>query len=140
MGDAERPQQGNYQASSLVVPPRPNELGFALRHEEFQILCEGALGDARASRDLWWGILIGAAFGLAGVFATTDWKTIWQPDKRGVFLFCVVLLVVGASASAMAALIYHRRLKKTRKDSAYARLRVTIETWFTRQGEGNPPR
>ena len=134
MGDAER-QQGSYQASSVVVPPRPNELGFALRHEEFQILCEGALGDARANRDLSIGVLVGAGFGLVGVFATTDWTTVWQPEKRGAFLFSVAVLFLAVGGSVTAALIFHARLRKTRTDSAYARLKTNIETWFSRNEE-----
>jgi hypothetical protein len=134
MGTVDGPKpQGNYQASSLVVSPRPNEFGFAMREDEFQILCDGAVGDARASRDLFFGFLVGAAVGLIGVFATIDWDTIWQPNKRGSFLFWVAILLLGIVSSGTAGIIFHLRLKKTRADSAYARLTRKIQAWFIDQ-------
>src|SRR5690348_15224382 len=109
-------QQGSYEASSLVVPPRPNEIGFALREDEFQILCEGGLSESRAYRDLFFGALVGAFVGLAGVLATTDWGTIWQPQRRVYFLlWCgILLLIVAASATGCA--IYQLRLRRTHRD------------------------
>lgn len=80
------PTAGNYKASTLVVSPRPDELGFPLREDEFQILCEGEVSDARAGRDLCFGAFLGAAVGLAGVLASVDWGTIWGPDRRMPFL------------------------------------------------------
>lgn len=137
MSDAGASQsQGKYQASSLVVSPRPNEFAFPLREDELHVLCEGAVGDARASRDLSIGILVGTAVGLAGVFATTDWGTIWQPGKRGMFIFWVAALFFGVVASGTAALIYHQRVKKTRADSAYSRLTKKISDWFEAQQQG----
>jgi hypothetical protein len=134
MSDAGPPRpQASYQASSLVVSPRPNEFGFALREDEFQILCEGEVGSARASRDLLFGVLVGAVVGLVGVLATIDWGTIWQPEKRGAFLFWFGLLLVIVVSSATGVVIYHLRLKKTLKDSAYSRLKQNISTWFVAQ-------
>ncbi|PYV61512.1 MAG: hypothetical protein DMG97_42895, partial [Acidobacteria bacterium] len=92
MSESDRPAPQGYQASSLVVSPRPNEFGFAMREDEFQILCDAELGNARSSRDLCIGSLVGAVVGLIGVLATTDWGTIWQPEKRGTFLFWLALL------------------------------------------------
>ncbi len=138
MSDADRPAQPKvtYQASSLVVPPRPNEFGFPLREDEFQILREGAVGDDRASRDLCIGFLVGSVVGLVGVLATVDWASIWQPDKRGPFIFWVVVLLLIVAASATGVIICHLRLRKTRTDSPCARLTQKILAWFTAQQGG----
>ncbi len=137
MGDPNVPApNATYEASSLVVSPRPDEFGFAMREDEFQVLCDAAVGDDRASRDLFAGTFIGAAVGLIGVSATTDWSTIWQPEKRGTFLFWMAILFLIVVASGTAAIIYHLRLRKTRTDSAYARLTTMISAWFRTQREG----
>jgi hypothetical protein len=139
MSEADPQPQGNFQASSLVVPPRPNEFGFPLREDEFQILREGAVGDDRAYRDLCTGFLVGAVVGLIGVLATVDWGTIWQPEKRGPFLFWVALLLLIIAASATGVIICQLRLCKTRTNSPYARLTQKISTWFTAQQTGTRP-
>ncbi|HEU0048471.1 MAG TPA: DUF3395 domain-containing protein [Nitrososphaera sp.] len=138
MSESDRPAPQGYQASSLVVSPRPNEFGFAMREDEFQILCDAELGNARSSRDLCIGSLVGAVVGLIGVLATTDWGTIWQPEKRGTFLFWLALLFLIVASSTTGAIIFHLRLRKTRTDSAYARLINKISAWFTsQQGAAN---
>lgn len=124
---------GNYQASSLVVPPRANEFGFAMREDEFQILCEGEIGTARASRDLSLGLMGGAVIALAHIVATTDWKNIWQLDSRDTFLIWFTLILIIFVLSAFSTLIFHMRLKKTLTDSAYSRLKAKIENWFAAQ-------
>lgn len=137
MSEAERPQQqGNFQASSLVVPPRPNEFGFPLREDEFQILRDGAVGDDRASRDLCIGFLVGAVVGLVGVLATVDWGTIWQPEKRGPFLFWAAALLLIIAASGTGVAICQLRLWKKRTDSPYERLTKKISAWFAAQQRG----
>jgi hypothetical protein len=134
MNESGRPSSPSpYQAGSLVVSPRPDEFGFALREDEFQILCDGEVGTARASRDLFLGIFGGAVVGLIHIIATTDWQTIWQPNNRVTFFpWCGVLLVI-VTLSAMGAIIFHLRLTKTRTDSAYARLEHKVSAYFAAQ-------
>jgi hypothetical protein len=125
--------QGSYHASALVVPPRPDEVGFPLRQDEYETLCEGELSEARANRDLSFGIFVGACVGLCGVLATTDWSTIWQPEKRWPFLAWSVVLLTITVASGIAAIIYHWRLRRTRTNSPYSRLTKKITAWFEAQ-------
>jgi len=123
---AETPATHGYNASSLVVSPRPDEVGFPLREDEFQILCEGEVTHARASRDLYIGACIGALVGLVSVLATTDWTTIWQPQRRVRFLvFLLILCSIGA-ASAIGICIHQSRVTRTRNNSPYSRLQKRI--------------
>ena len=125
--------QSKYQASSLVVPPRPDECGFPHREDEFQILCEGEVSEAKAGRDLCVGAFLGALLGFVGVLATTDWVTIWQPERRVPFILWSAVLLLIMAASGAGSVIYQVRLKRTRNDSAYSRLRTRIADWFRRQ-------
>lgn len=118
---AEPAQAQPYHASSLVVPPRPDECGFSLREDEFRILCEGDISDLRAGRDLCIGSLVTALAALAGAFYTTDWDIVWQPGHRKSFLYLAILLIL-AAGSAVGVYIYRNRLNHTRRNSAYARL------------------
>lgn len=129
-------QRQLYHASSLVVPPRPDEFGFSLREDEFKILCEGELSEARAGRDLSIGCFIASLAGLVGAFATTDWAIIWQEGHRGAFLFFAVLALL-VTVSAQGIYIYQRRLNKTRSDSTYSRLRKRIDDFFKNQANTN---
>jgi hypothetical protein len=129
------PTQG-YNASSLVVPPRPDEFGFPLREDEFRTLCDGEINEARAGRDLYIGSCIGALVGLAGVVATTDWDTTWQPGRRGWFLVSLVVLLSASVGSAVGVCIHQARLTRTRNDSSYSRLKKRISDWFGEQNKG----
>ncbi len=134
MGDANPPLQAaaaRYQASSLVVPPRPDEFGYALRQDEFETLCEGGVGDAKNGRSLCFGCLVGAVVGGIGVLATADWESIWKPGRRGWFLGSVIalFLIIGASAAGMV--IYHRRTAHDK--SRFARLKSQIEQFYVAQ-------
>jgi len=124
------PTRGSYQAGSLVVKPRPSEVGFALREDEFQILCDGQINDARAGRDLCVGLCVGTLVAIIGVLATNDWRTVWQPERRWSFLifFAVLLLVAGGSAAGWV--IHQLRLTRTQDDSPYSRLRGRISDYF----------
>lgn len=122
-----------YQASSLVVPPRPDECGFPLREDEFQTLCEGEISEARAGRDLCIGSGVGALVGLAGVLANTDWDTIWQPGRRGWFVTSLVILLSAVVGSVAGVCIYQARLVRTLNDSSYSRLKKRISDWFRAQ-------
>lgn len=127
------PPAEGYHASSVIVPPRPDEYGFPLREDEFQTLCEGEINEARAGRDLYVGSGVGALVGLVGVLATTDWDTTWKPGRRGWFLSCLVILFSAVIGSVVGACIHQARLTRTRNDSSYSRLRKRISEWFKSQ-------
>jgi hypothetical protein len=64
------PQAGTYQAGAgLIVAKLPDEVGVPVRRDQFEILCEGGIAEARASRDLCLGILFGTMAGILGVMA-----------------------------------------------------------------------
>jgi len=137
-GNTPVPEQANaveppYQAAALVVPPRPNEFGFPLREDEFHILCEGEVSDARAGRDLCAGFFVGAVIGFVGVLATTDWGNVWQPERRMPFLAWSAVLLIIVAGSGVGWIICYVRLRRTRKDSPYSRLRKRISDWFNSQ-------
>ena len=120
----EQAPQASYKAGgALVVQPLPDEIGVPVRRDQFDILCEGGIGEARASRDLCLGIFFGALAGLAGVLATTEWSTIWAPERRGGFLFWVAILFLMTAGSAVGACVHWVRLWRTTKDSSYSRLK-----------------
>jgi hypothetical protein len=121
---------GGYQAGSLVVRPRPSEEGFALREDEFQILCDGQINDSRAGRDLCIGLCVGTVVAIIGVLATNDWDTVWHPGRRFPFLFFLAILLLIAGGSAAGWIIFQRRLTNTQTNSPYSRLRERIALYF----------
>lgn len=119
-----------YQASSLLVGSRPNEMGFPLREEEFHVLCEGEVSTARSSRDVCIGVCATALAGLIGVLSTVDWETAWKPEHRSWFLFWLATLLVLVSGSGVGAWIHHSRLRRAFEDSPYSRLTKRVIDWF----------
>jgi hypothetical protein len=137
MGDApqpvpERPDIGGYQASSLLVGSRPDEMAFALREEEFRILCEGEVSASRSNRDVCIGIAFTALVGLIGVLSIVDWASAWNAGHRG-WLFWLGILLISLSGATMGALVHHMRLRNVSDNSAYSRLRQRITDWFGAQ-------
>ncbi len=124
------PAPPNFTVGSTVVPPSSAEIAFALREDQFQTLCEGEMNTDKASRDLCIGLLAGAVVGFVGVLASTDWETIWKPERRVPFLFWSGFLLVIASGSLIGTIICWKRLYRTGKNSSYARLKSRIEGFF----------
>lgn len=125
--------QAPYHASSLVVPPRPDEVCFSLTEVEFQTLCEGGVSDARAGRDLCIGACVTAVLGLVGILATVEWEPIWKEHRVLPFIACAILLAVAAGCG-VGWCIYQRRLTQTRNDSSYSRLKSRIANFFNSAG------
>jgi hypothetical protein len=112
-----------YQAGAgMIVSKLPDEIGVPLRRDEFDILREGGISEARASRDLCLGIFFGALVGIIGVIATIEWESVWKPERRGTFIFWVGALVVLASGSGVGAVIHEQRRRSTVGNSPYSRL------------------
>jgi hypothetical protein len=120
-----------YQASSLVVSARPDEIGFPLREDEFQILLEGDVSEARAGRDLCVGSCLTALLGLLGVVATADWATVVQQERKLPLVICIALVGIAAGCG-VGSTIYHRRVITTRHNSTYSHLVTRVSEWFDR--------
>lgn len=121
-----------YQAGLVVTYPLPDEVAVPLRKDQFEILCEGGVGEARASRDLCLGVFLGSIVGLFGILATTD-DTVWKPERRGRFLFWLAFLFLIVSGSAVGTCIHWVRLRRTSTDSLYSRLRKRLQDMFDGQ-------
>jgi len=121
--------QEPYHASSLVVPPRPDEVCFSLTEVEFQILCEGETSEPRAGRDLCIGACLTAVLGLISLLATLEWEIIWKEHRILPLVACAILVAVIAGCG-VGWMIYQKRLTQTRKSSSYSRLRTRISEFF----------
>ena len=134
MGDPNPPlaaaPPNNFTVGSTVVPSSTAEIAFALREDQFQMLCEGESSTDRSGRDLFVGLLAGAVVGFIGVLASTDWETIWKPERRMPFIFSSGLLLVIAAGSLVGTIICCVRLYRTGKNSSYSRLKSRIEGFF----------
>lgn len=124
------PPVAGYEAGSLIVQPRPNEFPFPMRESEFQILCDGETSDARAARERYIGAGVSSFIGLIGVFATTDWGTVWQPNRRWQFVISSMVLFGCAMGSVVGICIHQSRINRTLNNSPYSRLTRHIQKWF----------
>jgi hypothetical protein len=71
----------------VVVPTQPEQIGYALRHEEFEILSEGdVLGKDERWRDVWLAIAITAFVGLLAVVPSVDWDR-RLPLRDGMYFY-----------------------------------------------------
>jgi hypothetical protein len=124
-----KPAIRGYQASSVLVPPRPNDVAFPLRLDEFETLCESEVGEARASRDLYIGITAGSFAGVIGLLGGSDLATVWQPGRRLPFFVSLLVLSCIVVATAVGACIHHARLKRG-GSSSYSRLKTRMLQFF----------
>jgi len=115
-----------YNAGGLVAFPRPDEIVVPLRREEFDILCEGGVGEEKSSRDVYIGGFFGAGAGLVAFLAATDWVATWQPERRWWFLIPFLVLCIMITASVVGACIHQMRLKRISNNSPFSRLRARL--------------
>jgi hypothetical protein len=123
----ETPATQGYQASSLVVAPRPDEMGFPLREDEFQTLCDGSSSDAKSGMYLCIGLFVSAVVGVISLFENADWASFWA-SKRGMLLAYFGVELVIAAASLAGLVICGYRLGKP--NTPYSRLKKKIESYF----------
>lgn len=126
--------QAPYHASSLVVPPRPDEVCFSLTEVEFQILSEGETNESRAGRDLCTGACVTALLGFVSIIATVEWETVWKERRLLPFIACAIFLFI-AGGSGVGWWIFQRRLTRTTTDSACSRLKTRIDSFFKKTGQ-----
>jgi hypothetical protein len=74
--------QGNYHTvgGTLVIPPQPNVMSYALRQDQFETLCDGEMSVSRSIRDACIGAIATGVTGLAGILLTIDWDL---AEKQG---------------------------------------------------------
>lgn len=128
---AQTPAIAGYNAGSLVVTARPNEIGFALREDEFHTLCDGSSNDAKSGMYLCIGLFVSAVVGVFGLLENADWASFWT-NKRGILLLYPAVLLVIAGGSLAGLLIFWFRLRK--QITPYSRLRGKIEEHFKSPG------
>jgi hypothetical protein len=121
------PTTDGYHASSLVVAPRPDEMGFPLREDEFRTLCDGSSSDAKSGMYFCIGLLTSAVVGVISLFENADWASFWA-NKRGMLLtyFAVELVIAAGSFAGLLICGYHLGKQKT----PYSRLKNKIEGYF----------
>jgi hypothetical protein len=126
----EQATQATYKAGgALVVQPLPDEIGVPVRRYQFDILCEGGIGEAKASRDLYTGICITALIGFVGTLVAIDWETILAAQHKAKLILALVsigLLFATVAVSAAGICIHEARRKRTLKDSPYAREKARL--------------
>jgi hypothetical protein len=125
------PTTDGYHASSLVVAPLPDEMGFPLREDQFQTLCDGSSSDAKSGIYLCIGLFASAVVGVFSLFENADWASFWA-NKRGMLLIYFAVLLVIAAGSLAGLVICGLRLRK--ENTPYSRLKTKIERYFK-----NPP-
>jgi hypothetical protein len=133
MSTPEQPEleSATFQAQSLTVARLPDENLAMLSRFQFQVLCDGEVNEARAGRDLCIGFFVSAVIGFIGLIATIDWDTAFKVAHKGPFVWTALLFAIALS-SACGALIYHRRCKRTLKNSAYSALMKGLSDHFAK--------
>jgi hypothetical protein len=134
MSTPDQPVRGpaTFEAQSSHVTRRPDENLATLSRVEFQVLRDGEVNQDRAGRDLCLGFFGSGAVGFIGLFATVDWDIAFQQARKAPFVWTGLLFAI-MLASAVGALIYHRRYRHTRQDSAYSDLMTRLADHFGRQ-------
>lgn len=119
----------------LVVPTQPEEVGYPLRREIFDLLCEGesARKDERA-RDVCISISATSLLSLCTLLVTVDWESM-QPFKNWLGFLLVILLVAVFLATTGLSYFFHRRVGQHPESSGYARVKQKITDWFEQRGQ-----
>jgi hypothetical protein len=119
-----------FQVGSVIAPEIPPETTFALRQEQFNILCDGSSGEDRAGRSFYLGMLISAAIGVLGLLGCVDSAT-FSASKNWLLVLSFIVLVGLLAWAAGCAYTYNNKLRD--KDTAYSRLKKFISDFFQRQ-------
>jgi hypothetical protein len=139
----EQGKQASYKAGGgLVVQPLPDEIGVPVRRYQFDILCEGGIGEAKASRDLYTGICVTALIGFVGTLVAIDWETILAAQHRAKLILALVsmgLLFAAVAVSAAGICIHEARRKRTLIDSPFAREKARLLRLYAQEAASAIP-
>src|SRR5258707_1817868 len=89
-----------FRAGAIIAVPRADESAFALRHSEFQILCEGSNSGDRAGRDTCIGIFLSSLPSILSMSLAIDWANFWVQHKWGVLVALAVPIVIAVGSLA----------------------------------------
>lgn len=131
---AEVNAESHFEIASVVAARLPDEITYGLREDEFRILCDGEMSQARGGRDFCIGVGVTALLGLVSIFATLDWKTVWNEKRVLPFIACAVMLIIAAGCAA-GWWIFRIRMRQSENNSPYSRLRTRIDGFFTNKAE-----
>jgi hypothetical protein len=134
MSAPDQPPRGpaTFETQSLHVTRLPDENVATLTRFEFQVLRDGEVNAARAGRDLCLGFCVSAAIGLIGLLATIDWDVAFHQAHKAPFIWTELLAAI-VFGSLFGMLIYQRRYKRTRENSAYSDLMTKFNQHFESQ-------
>ena len=127
-------QKANFGVGgSTFVPLQPDEPGFPLRRDQFELLCEGEpISQEKANRDICIAVAVSAGVGVIGLLATVDWKVAINQTKMWPFVWMGVLGISTVSAIVVAALA-HYRCRHMQRDSGYSRTKARINQFYESQ-------
>jgi hypothetical protein len=116
-----------------VVTIQPKEMGYTLRREEFDLLCEGEIdGDDKRWRDVCFATSMTAFIGLLSVAVAVDWAN--EATRKSWVVWAVtVILLAGMLASFGVFCYLLKRVKGHTNSSGYQRTRAKIRNFFGQQ-------
>jgi hypothetical protein len=126
-------------AQYSLVQQRPAEVVPTLSRLEFKVLQSGEVSAARAGRDLCIGITFTGLIGSIGLFFTIDWDASFHLAHWKPFIWTGLLVAITA-ASAVGALIYGFRYKRTIDDSPYSDIMRRLADHFSSQESHSSPK
>jgi hypothetical protein len=133
--------QATYRAGgTALVQPLPDEVGVVVRRYQFDILCDGGIGEAKANRDLYTGICVTAIIGFVGTLVAVDWETILAVQHRGKLILALVsmgLLFAAVAFSLAGIFIHEARRKRNLLDSPFAREKTRLLSFYDAQEKAN---
>ena len=112
-----------------VVYTQPLQVGYTLRREEFELLCEGEIdAEDKRWRDVCLGIAVAVLMGFLSVVVAVDWQ---QDASRKSWRVWIVTVILGAGTLAAFGLFFYllNRLKGRTKSSGYQRTKEKIHSF-----------
>jgi hypothetical protein len=114
----------------LIVKPKPEELCYLLRREEFEILDGGEVAREDAKwRDVLISVSLTSFFSLLAQGYATDWDDVFRTHRWSAL---ILILIFGAAflTATTVAIYVHRRAKANTETSSYKRIRSRILAHF----------
>ena len=113
---------------TLVIPPQPDVMSYALRQDQFETLCDGQISVSRSVRDACVGAFATGMAGLIAIWLTLDWDL---AEKQGRHpMPWVILLCTLTAVALLYGIVESIRMWRTQSNSPYARVVRTIKQYF----------